>query len=392
MISSEIIKKNNCPSGVRLLCALTAGLFLLSACGKTEQKSANGADAPIESDFNASGFEYCHVTESEEGYYFWERMDQNHFYPRLMFMDKESGRVVPLCNKPDCGHDNEECNAYFPSVNVGGDGMSKDHIQYYDGSLYAVGFTSDDYVTLFRIKADGSEWETSTKLYRTDYASTGHWRTPDILIEDGYVYFNDRKQKKMKLVRVPIGGGAEEVLFEGDDDAVEVQIYRIKSSEDAVFFQAYIFSDESVEHAKGGLYQYDKTDGEYRLVKTELVQPYFVWNGCVYYGSSEGICCYSIQDGTVEILADQPIEVPYITLTKKYIILCDDMVDGYLIIYDYEGTQIAVVSCDLKPTWYFGGSSDLLFAECVRDNETRLCFLDLTRPVDELQWEELKAD
>ncbi len=229
--------------GIKLLCVLTAGLFLLSACGKTEEEDTDGGAASVESDMVESDtveadFAYPYVAESENGYYYWERKSREQWYPRLMFMDKESGRVVPLCSRPDCTHEGQECNAYFRDVNNNGDGVHKYYLQYYERNLYAVGLSEDAYVSLFRIKADGSaEWEISAKLYRTDYAATGEWKTPEILIHDGYVYFVDRYQKVKKLERMPIGGGAPEILFEGDSDASAVDIFRIKSNGGSLFFR-----------------------------------------------------------------------------------------------------------------------------------------------------------
>ena len=92
----------------------------------------------------------------------------------------------------------------------------------------------------------------------------------------------------------------------------------------------------------------------------------------------------------MEILTDQPMDVPNITLTNKYIILFDQIGDGILYIYDHEGKELAEVSSDLKPSWYFGGNSDMLFGECRGDESFRLCFMDLNRPFEELQWEGLK--
>ncbi|MCM1539419.1 MAG: hypothetical protein NC254_13605, partial [bacterium] len=115
-------------------------------------------------------------------------------------------------------------------------------------------------------------------------------------------------------------------------------------------------------------------------------------NGAVYYANTEGLCRYSIQEGTTEILTDQPMGVPNITLTKDYIILCDQMADGALNIYDYEGNETATVPNTLGMTWYFGGNSECLFGQCTDDLGLSLCFLDLTRPMQDWQWEELKEN
>ncbi len=383
-------KRSYFKSSIRLFCVLAAGLFLLSACGKTKEKAANGANVSLETDAIASDFEVPYIAESENGYYFWECRSADHPEPRLMFMDKESGRIVPLCNKPDCMHDGKECNAYFPGLDSGEDGIDKHYLQYYDGNLYAVGLSSDDYATLFCVKEDGSEWEISVKLYRTDYTATGHWKTPEILIHDGYVYVVDRKQKTMKLERVSMGGGMTEVLFEGDSDALESMVYRVKQYEDFVFFQAYSLSDENFDHAAGGLYRYDASGNRCDLIKEGLMGPYSVQNGFAYYGNEEGLCRYSIQDESTEILADQSMNVPNIMLTKESIILYDQMGDGTLIAFDYEGVEILSVSSEVKLLRFFGGNADMLFGEGADDEGRSLLFLDLNRPVAELQWEELK--
>ena len=118
--------------GRKLFCVLTAGLFLLSACGKADSEAPKDAAAPVESDVVESDFAYQFVAESEKGYYLWERINPGWLYPRLMFLDRESGRVVPLCSRPDCTHEDEECNAYFRENNRDGGGVNKQYLQYYE--------------------------------------------------------------------------------------------------------------------------------------------------------------------------------------------------------------------------------------------------------------------
>lgn len=379
-------------SSIKFFFVLAVGLYLLPACAKTQERNADSTALPIEADAFETDFEYQFVAESENGYYIWERLNQDQFYPRLMFIDKVSGRVVPLCNKPDCMHEGEECNAYFPEKDFGADGVDKQYLQYYEGNLYAVGLSADDYVVLFRIKTDGSEWEICARLYRTDYISTGHWLQPEILISEGYVYFVDEKQKNQRLERIPINGGASEVVFEGNRDASEVRIFRLECRGDNLYFQAHDFWEGTSENALGGLYQYNMVTGHCDLIEEGLTSPYSVQGDFVYYGSAEGLCRYSMCNHDVETLVSKPMDVPNITLTKDYIILCDQMADHSLTIYDYEGNEIGTVPNNLGLRWYFGGSSDRLFGEFADDVGWKRCFLDLTRPLAELGWEELKAE
>ncbi|MCM1539428.1 MAG: DUF5050 domain-containing protein [bacterium] len=386
-------KKIKFSVSIRIFFVLTAGIILLSACGKSEDNDMDAVPIRAEADTIESDFGYPRVAESENGYYVWERINQDRFYPRLLFIDKESGRAVPLCNKPDCVHEGEECNAYFADSTSEKGGVYKGYLQYDKGDLYAIGLSEDAYISLFRIKADGSaEWEISAKLYRTDYAVTGHFNPPELLIDDGYVYFVDWYQKVQKLERMPIGGGEPEVLFEGDGSASAVNIYRIKSSDGSLFFQVMSYSDDLPGNAAGELYRCDPASGQCSLVKEGLSGPYSVNDGCVYYGNTEGLCRYSIREESTEILAGESVDVPDITLTEAYIIFCDQMADSALIIYDYDGREITTVSNTLGLYWYFGGNSDMLFGEYADDRGSNLCFLNLNRPVEELQWEELKVD
>lgn len=387
-------KEIHLSGGRRLFCVLAAGLFLLSGCGKTEEKDTEGTAASMESGTVEADFAYPFVAESDNGYYFWERMSQEQFYPRLMFLDRESGRVVPLCSRPDCTHEDMECNAYFRENGYNGGGVNKQYLQYYEGNLYAVGLSEDAYVSLFRIKADGSgEWEISAKLYRTDYAATGHWRTPDVLIHDSYVYFVDALQKVQKLERMPIDGGAPEVLLEGDSQASAVSVYRFKRDGEFLFFEVVSYPSDAPENIGVAVYRYDPAAGQCSLVieGEEIQGSYSVGDGFLYYCSQEGLCRYSIQDQIAEILVDQPMDMPEITLTRDYIILCAQWKGAALTLYDYEGREVAAVPNTLNVGWYFGGNSDMLFGECWGENRS-LAFLDLSRPVGELQWEELKEN
>lgn len=388
-------KRIHFTGGGKLLCAmLAAGLFLLSACGKTEEAAEDGVAVPMESDAVESDFAFQFVAESEEGYYFWERFSQIVWYPRLMFMDRESGRVVPLCSRPDCAHEGEECNAYFRENNRNGGGVNKQYLQYYEGNLYAVGLSEDAYASLFRIRADGSgEWEICAKLYRTDYGATGEWKIPDILIHDGYVYFVSRLQKVQKLERMPIDGGTPEVVFEGDSQASSVDIYRIKSNAGSLYFQMVSYFNSDLANSRVAAYRYDPAAGQCSLVMEEYAGTYSVCGGFLYYNSPEGLWRYSMQDQTTECMVAQPMNVPTITLTRDYIILCSQSEDdGTLTLYDYSGKKVATVPDTLGLVWYFGGNSQMLFGACVKNGNCGLAFLDLNRSLGELEWKELKEN
>ncbi len=80
---------------------------------------------------------------TQEGAYF---MSQGVEFGRwLLYSDHGSDNVIKLCGRPDCAHNNKECNAYF-------DGAVS--VSYYNGSLYTYDIYSRD---LIRINLDGTE-------------------------------------------------------------------------------------------------------------------------------------------------------------------------------------------------------------------------------------------
>lgn len=64
----------------------------------------------------------------------------------VLYVDYGSDTVIKLCGRPDCDHNNEDCNAYFENgCNI-----------YYDkGYLYATGGVGDECI-LYRMNKDGS--------------------------------------------------------------------------------------------------------------------------------------------------------------------------------------------------------------------------------------------
>ena len=69
----------------------------------------------------------------------------------LLYSEHGSDTVIKLCGRPDCQHNDQDCNAFFlPGVNI----------CYYDGSLYTYGGEHTWSSGLIRINVDGSNRET----------------------------------------------------------------------------------------------------------------------------------------------------------------------------------------------------------------------------------------
>lgn len=131
------------------VCILLSMLFvLLTSCQSPGPEQDLGDTYVPESDnaysFYLSGLLGSPITDSEDAYYF--KHDQY-----LYLKDKKTGKCIPLCNKPDCTHDEQamnpdgssNCNAFFANI------LS---LAYYQGNLYI--FSTDQ--TIYEMDASGS--------------------------------------------------------------------------------------------------------------------------------------------------------------------------------------------------------------------------------------------
>lgn len=145
-------------------------LALLTGCQSPGPEQDLGDKFIFEEDnqysFYLSGILGNPIAESETSYY---ASVDGCVYTK----DKETGESVPLCNKPDCTHDERElnsdgsstCNAYFGAIQ---------QISYYKGKLYVLSAN-----TVYEIDVSGS---TRKKLLQTkEYIESS-------MVHRGYLY------------------------------------------------------------------------------------------------------------------------------------------------------------------------------------------------------------
>ena len=144
------MKKNKLLLGLLLLLLL---LLLGVGCDRAPGNATNtggsvGSSEPatmMEQPFNFLGI-YGSMAETPEGYYYF-RGTLVYYCPR-----GESG-FVPLCGKPNCAHNDPNCNAFFQGAHF--------YLELYDGMLYTVGGgAAEDALSFVRMKLDGTEHET----------------------------------------------------------------------------------------------------------------------------------------------------------------------------------------------------------------------------------------
>lgn len=119
-------------------------VLLVSCKGKTGNTITVGSD---KLDNTQSYFsESMHmVARCDTGYYYLDKCSASD--DNLMFYDDKSEESIVLCNKPQCGHDGEECMAYISGSEF------KSELYYYNSYIYMISSKGN----LVRISADGTQ-------------------------------------------------------------------------------------------------------------------------------------------------------------------------------------------------------------------------------------------
>lgn len=117
-------------------------------------------------------FAKCNVTKCETGYYALASKI-------LYYIEGSTMRTTPLCNKPNCMHNNESCNAYVGVV---------DDIFYSDGYIYYMESAGVDHEfegsSFVKMSADGSQKE---EVLYTEYSPD------DWIVHKGRIYYCVKK-------------------------------------------------------------------------------------------------------------------------------------------------------------------------------------------------------
>ena len=148
------------------------------------------------------------IAESETGYYV---SIDGYMHTR----DKETGACTPLCNKPDCTHDDREflvggasnCNAYFGAAQ---------QISYYKGKLYVLSVN-----TVYEMDASGSTRKKLIESKESIWASMVHRGYLYLAFSDFQIPLEEYKEEELKNLsyrveryRLDQWDGKPEIVYE----------------------------------------------------------------------------------------------------------------------------------------------------------------------------------
>ncbi|MBR4344601.1 MAG: hypothetical protein IKP88_18190 [Lachnospiraceae bacterium] len=166
--------------------------------GKSADNSGSGSNKNHEPDnYNNNG--YTNIMETELGYYFnlgyWPSYTVNSYrhgsgtrrnWMNLKYLDKESGIIIYLCNRPECEHLGDEgCVATYKNLRVINTVLYENYIY-----VYGVEQIDKEYkFNLYRVPLDGSSIDIVGTVYEDRQINDNKlYDKPNYVLDDDYYF------------------------------------------------------------------------------------------------------------------------------------------------------------------------------------------------------------
>ncbi len=328
-------------------------------------------DAPLS--FAQLGNSFGHtMCESENGWYSELDGSRDNY---IMYTDKKTGAVMPLCGKPECTHDSSSCNA-----NIGGDAL---RLQMYDGALYCVMSGS-----VLRMEPDGTKRETVCtvdwkiiNLYTND---------PFVQIHRGYLYYfgstydveNGEKVWTASVTACALDGSETFRVFEkkySDEDSAtprvnvrfignDMYIMVTHQKYNEGFYYADLFKWDVKTRQVEALYTEPFPDGtvpfNFDCMPVSGDGIYFgAWNNSIPPSSEEYVPDFSVMKYSFEtksIVSVMKLEGDVdIQFTKNSIVI--DGENSMQYVYSFDGKELFQKKHELPCGNYVGGTDEYIY-------------------------------
>ena len=329
------------------LLALT--LFVLASCRATTGTSGKEADGvDVDRAFkHLAGFLSSQACDTDDTIYFG---DGSYLY----YVDKAAGVGGPLCGKPECSHNDMNCNAFFSG--------GIDCLSYYVGRLYAVCHTS-----VISIALDGTDRLLIRELDRDlvpNSRSQSFW-----YFHRGYIYLSCQKRDVKNGEQIYSNYVCAFSLVPEEENIVILDTETnfsyystIQSYEEDLYIMTCGDPREDLT-IEDEYWHYDFTIRHWNMETRELEIVYeesngplsAVWemwvmdNGVLYGGPSNEdfvveIYDYSKDTGSAEMLfrfEDTPICVGNVQISDNLIVGCKALDEGlYVLVKDFDGKTL----------------------------------------------------
>ena len=328
----------------RILSATLAAAMLLCCCALTACASKPAAPTAADFEVQPGVYRYQDIDvffiETEKGNYCMNPLRDY----LIRFAEPGSHDFHILCNKPECKHEDTNCNAYMDIA-----------LGYYNGHLYGV--TLQDHFELIQMDMDGTNHRVITQLPEQKDLSGGSSGGGSYFFDNGYLIYlampisSGDPDYAMGIFKIQLETGEITRLFQEDIPVhTDWPSVGVSISNGYLYFPMFNGETGSVTYAEGNL-----ETGRIEHIFEDWNQsnsPMVNFDNVLYYHRvGVGLCEYDKATGTetVKVPTDCSLALPQ--YTKDYIIVrtSDDDADTHRTIYAYDRNYHLLGQMELEP-------------------------------------------
>ena len=355
-----------------VICVAALSAVLVMVKGKKEKAIDIGKSSGETDEQSYWNPDIHSIAKSEEGYYF---LTYDVDGTTLKYFDDATHRTIAVCAKPDCTHDNSDCNAFF----------SMDYLSlpvyYYKGYIYMVR-VDGGMAKVVRIQKDGSKREDVADLFANDGITS-----ISMVFHDDCIYAYDHLghtasdevgKEVIKKIELRTGQSEEAFSYEGKNAAIS----GARSFGDKLFFKILTYSldrDKGEINESFLLYCYDYGTGNAEVISDKNISDYYVdtENGVLFYFViGKGLYSRKLNgtDSTLLYKADETIIRATMSYDGNYLYMSNGgagsatdyskKIERKIFVLKTDGTVVNTIALDKNSgTAYFGDEKYMFFAK-----------------------------
>ena len=300
-------------------------------------------------------FGYLNVyTKSETGYY---NFDMNNSGKILLYMDRELDKVVPVCSRINCTHDNLDCDAVFSE-------FIYPEVIYNEGYIYTemIEEAEDKNMMdfyLYKVSADGSKREKVFKMYT--YLKNASI-IPSVYIHRGCVYYLLTETDNVSLYKKDLKKGEPELIYKYKGEFSD--ICNIKGYGEGIFFSR---SQDGVSYQ---IAYHSCIDNKTYDIVGDSCWSYAITDDFIYYISPDGqLNKMSLKDLKTQALMDNLSRSDELSTDGKYLYIdnynessMQNFKDRKIDVYTLGGEKVDTIDLDKQySTCDFGDENYMFF-------------------------------
>ena len=295
----------------RLLPSLLLALALALALTACASKPA----APTAADFEVQPGEYRY----QDGDIFFVETEKGNYYMNpsgdglIHFSEPGSHEFHVLCNKPNCGHVNADCNAFL-EVAFG----------YYNDHLYGV--TLQDHFELIQMDMDGTNHRVITQLPEQKDLSGGSSGGGSYFFDNGYLIFlafpcTSNPDYALPVYKIQLETGEATQLFQED-----IPLHTVWPALDVSVSNGYLYfplpqaNTEKRAYAEGNLEtgRIERVFEDWDEMSSQIVNLDGVLH---YFRAGVGLCEYDKATNQESVKFPMDVYCAEVSYTKDYIFM-----------------------------------------------------------------------